>query len=264
MESTQLAWCGRYWANAPGHRVIRTSSGSKATPSGAKVGEHGVEHLVVAQMEHLHAVATERDPQDLAAAGWAPVRPLLRAERCCGDRPLGRLRDEVATQAAQALGPLVGGDVECDHDDVGGLRLREQPRRLGRGRGEDVRSPRGRGEDHGIERSRRRRVVGRPPCRRSGASGRRQFGRTTRTVAPVTTVPAPARTASAVARVSADMPQRGAAKIGLVVAVAVPWALRWRRAANSRLRLFWARDGELRHLGQAESVGVGGVDAADE
>ena len=31
--STQRAWCGRYWANAPGQRLIRVSRGVNRTPS---------------------------------------------------------------------------------------------------------------------------------------------------------------------------------------------------------------------------------------
>ena len=152
----------------------------------------------------------------------------------------------------QPLGPLVGRYVEGDHDDVGGLGAAEQVTARGRAVGEECgRAPGGRGDDDGIERL----ATDVPPAVSSRSI--RSTGAEVRMLPPAPVI------ASAVAATSWASPPRGAAKIGPDAAVPVPLpprrARRQQEAALARREFV-----QLWHLAEAEPVGVGGVDAADE
>ena len=61
------------------------------------------------------------------------------------------------------------------------------------------------------------------------------------------------------------IPPRGEAKIGLDAAVAVPaWERRCRPRGEQDAAVAAGQGGQLRHLGEAEAVGVGRIDAAHE
>ena len=175
-----------------------------------------------------------------------PVRPLLRAERHRGDEPLHRLRHEVAAQAAQPLGP------------VARRRRRASPARRRRS-----------------DRCQRERRRSSQQPRRLADAG--QASTTASASSPSTRQPAPSSATDSTGAPSADHRRRGAhdrrgggrrASAHAVRAArrrpgpagARPaTACREEHAAVPRGEL-----GDLRHGGEAEPVGVGGVDAADE
>ena len=83
--STQRAWCGRYWANAPGQRLIRDFPGRESDAKmEAEVVEDSFEDLVVGELERRLAIAAEGHAQDLPSVRRLPVPPLLGAERSGG------------------------------------------------------------------------------------------------------------------------------------------------------------------------------------
>ena len=179
------------------------------------------------------------------------MRPFLRAERRRGHRTLDRLRHEIAAQAVQAFGPLSRGHVQGDHDDVCRLGPAEQVAGRGRCRGENVgRGTGGRGDDHRVEPV----VSDGPPavprldpvgCHRgadhaAGADDRIGRG------------------GDQLGHTSARCGEDRAGRCG-TGADAAPAARRQQEAPLARREVE-----QLRHLAEAEAVGVGRVDAADE